>query len=230
MSQEKIKVWLFSQQSLWRQAIRQAFLSTEDIEVIGEAAVTDKMSLTIEIMPPDVAIVDTDNTLESGLELANRIKQVTPSTSVIVLTSSTDDTQLFKVIKARASAYLRKDINGDELCDTVKRVARGEHLINESLNKRPKVAEQILHQFDELSRKQEVETLISPLTERETEIVNHMAHGYANKQIAAKLNISEQTIKNHVTSILSKLDANARTEAVVIAIKRGFVSVKENKT
>ncbi len=229
MSQEKIKTWIFSQQPLWRQGIRQAFLSTEDIEVIGEAEVTDKMSLTIEIMPPDVAIVDTDNAPDSGLSLANRIKQVSPSTGVIVLTSNTDDAQLFKALKAQASAYLRKDISGDELRDMVKRVARGEHPINESLNKRPKVAEQILHQFNELSRKQEVETLISPLTARETEIINYMAQGYANKQIAAKLNISEQTIKNHVTSILSKLDANARTEAVVIAIKRGFVSIKENE-
>ncbi len=229
MSQEKIKIWIFSQQSLWRQGIRQAFLDTEDIEVIGEAKVTDKMSLTIEIMPPDVAIVDTDNAPDSGLSLANRVKQITPSTGVIVLTSNTDDAQLFKAIKAQAQAYLRKDISGDELCDVVRCVARGEHPINESLNKRPKVAEQILHQFNELSRKQEVETLISPLTTRETEIINYMAQGYANKQIAAKLSISEQTIKNHVTSILSKLDANARTEAVVIAIKRGLVSIEENQ-
>lgn len=229
MSQEKIKTWIFSQQPLWQQGIRQAFSNTEDIEVIGEAEVIDKMSLTIEIMPPDVAIVDTDNAPDSGLSLANRIKQVSPSTGVIVLTSSTDDAQLFKAIKAQASAYLRKDIGGDELCDVIRCVARGEHPINESLNKRPKVAEQILHQFNVLSRKHEVETLISPLTARETEIINHMAQGYANKQIAANLNISEQTIKNHVTSILSKLDANARTEAVVIAIKRGFVSVEDNK-
>ena len=227
MSQEKIKTWIFSQQPLWRQGIRQAFLSTEDIEIIGEAEVIDKMSLTIEIMPPDVAIVDTDNAPDSGLSLANRIKQVSPSTSVIVLTSNTDDAQLFKALKAQASAYLRKDISGDELCNIVKRVARGEHPINESLNKRPKVAERILYQFNELSLKQEVKTLISPLTARETEIIDYMAQGYANKQIAAKLNISEQTIKNHVTSILSKLDANARTEAVVIAIKRGLVSLNQ---
>ena len=164
MSQEKIKTWIFSQQPLWRLGIRQAFLSTEDIEVIGEAEVIDKMSLTIEIMPPDVAIVDIDNAPDSGLSLANRIKQVTPSTGVIVLTSNTEDTQLFKALKAQASAYIRKDIGGGELCDMVRCVARGENPINESLNKRPKVAEQILHQFNELSRKQEVETLISPLT------------------------------------------------------------------
>lgn len=227
MNQEKIKVWVFSQQPLWQRAVRQAFLDAEDIEVAGEARVTDKLPLTIEVMPPDVAIVDVDSAFDSGLNLANRIKQATPTTGVIVLASNTDDDQLFKVLKTQASAYLGKDISGDGLCDMVRRVARGEHPINESLGRRPKVAAQILHQFNALSQRQEVETLISPLTSREMEIINRMTKGDANKQIAAKLNISEQTIKNHVTSILSKLGANARTEAVVIAIQRGLVSIKQ---
>lgn len=227
MNQEKIKVWVFSQQPLWQQGIRQAFLDVEDIEVAGEGRVTEKLSLTIEVMPPDVAIVDVDNAPDSGLNLATRIKQATPTTSVIVLASTTDDDQLFKVLKTQASAYLGKDISGDELCDMVRRVASGEQPINESLGRRPKVAAHILHQFNELSRRQEVETLISPLTSREMEIINYMTKGDANKQIAAKLGISEQTIKNHVTSILSKLGANARTEAVVIAIQRGLVSIKQ---
>ena len=95
------------------------------------------------------------------------------------------------------------------------------------MNNRPKLAAKILSQFNELSQQQEVKELISPLTSRETEIVNYVAQGYANKQIAAKLNISEQTIKNHVTSILGKLDANARTEAVVKAIKKGLITIEQ---
>jgi DNA-binding NarL/FixJ family response regulator len=96
-------------------------------------------------------------------------------------------------------------------------VARGEHPINEGLTTRPKVAEQVLQQFQELSRRYEAEAFISPLTARETEILDYIAQGYLNKQIAIKLGISEQTIKNHVTSILRKLNANARTDAVVVA-------------
>jgi len=226
MNEEKIKVWIFSQQPLFCQGIRHSFSNAKDIEIAGEAKVTDKMSLTIEIMPPDVAIVDVDAAPDSGFNLAQRIKQVTPSTGVIVLASNTDDDQLFKAIRSQTSAYLSKDISGDALCDIVRRVAHGEHPISDSLNRRPKVAEKILHQFQELSQQQEVETLISPLTSRETEIVDYMAQGYANKQIAAKLKISEQTIKNHVSSILSKLDANARTEAVVKAIKKGLISIR----
>jgi len=227
MGGQSIAVWIFSQQPLFRQGIRDALSNIEDIEIAGEARVTDKMSLTVEVMPPDVAIVDIDATPDSGLNLANRIKQVTPSTAVVVLASSVNDEQLLEVIKSRASAYLSKDISSDELSDIIRRVAHGEHPISDSLNKRPKVAEQILDQFQALSQQQEVESLISPLTSRETEIVNYMAQGYANKQIAAKLSISEQTIKNHVTSILSKLDANARTEAVVKAIRRGLISFQK---
>lgn len=223
MEEQAIKIWLFSQQPLFRQGIKNTFSGVSDIEIAGEAKLTDKMSRTVEVMPPDVAIVDIDSAPDSGLNLVNRVKQVTPSTSVIVLVSDINDEQLFEAIKRKASAYMSKDIDSKELIDTVRRVARGEHPINDSLNKRPKVAAHILDQFQDLYQRQEVENLISPLTSRETEIVNYMAQGYANKQIAAKLKISEQTIKNHVTSILSKLDANARTEAVVKAIKKGFI-------
>ena len=225
MIESKIRVWVFSQQPLFRQGMRQS-LTEQDMEVAGEAKVNDKMSQTIEVMPPEVAIVDTDEAPEGGFNLAYRIKQVTPSTAVIILSSSVNDDHLFKAIKVQAAAYLGKDIGGDELCDIVKRVAEGEQPIKDSINNRPKVAEKILSQFNELLLQQEVKELISPLTSREIEIVNYMAQGYANKQIAAKLDISEQTIKNHVTSILGKLDANARTEAVVKAIKKGLITIE----
>ncbi len=223
MDEQGITVWIFSQQPLFRQGIQNTFSDIRDIVIVGEAQLTDKMSRMIEVMPPDVAIVDIDTAPDSGFNLVNRVKQVTPSTAVIVLASDINDKQLFEAIKRQASAYLSKDISSKELVDTVRRVASGEHPINDSLSSRPKVAAHVLDQFQELYQQQEVKNLISPLTTRETEIVNYMSQGYANKQIAAKLKISEQTIKNHVTSILSKLDANARTEAVVKAIKRGLI-------
>ena len=120
---------------------------------------------------------------------------------------------------------MSKELTAGELIETVRRVARGEHPINEALTDRPKVAEQVLHQFQELYWRSEAEGVIAPLTPRETEILNYIAKGYLNKQIAAELDISEQTIKNHVTSILRKLNANARTEAVVVAIKQGLISI-----
>ena len=223
MAENTIKVWLFSQHPLLRQGIMHAFAEEKGVEVIGESQINDKIPRTIEVMPPDVAIVDIDSDPCDGLNLANRIKQVTPCTDVIILVSKIDDEQIFEAIKSQASACANKEINGEQLLSIVKSVANGERPINESLSNRPKVAAHILDKFHDMSQQQEVENLISPLTSRETEIVDYMARGYANKQIAAKLSISEQTIKNHITSILNKLDANARTEAVVKAIKRGLI-------
>jgi len=197
----------------------------EDIEISGAADLNGGALSTIDTMPPDVALVDIDAPSNNGLTLARKIKQRSPNIGVIVLTSNASDAQLFQALKAQASAYLEKEVTAEQLVDTIRRVARGEHPINEGLTTRPKVAEQVLQQFQELSQRYEAEAFISPLTARETEILNYIAQGYLNKQIAIKLGISEQTIKNHVTSILRKLNANARTDAVVVAIKQGLISI-----
>jgi two-component system response regulator DegU len=224
MNKQKIKVCTFSQQSLFQEGILHALSGTEDIQIIGQAKVTDK-ALIIEVMPPDVVIVDVDAPSDSGLSLAHRLKQRLPNVGIIALTSSPNDDQLFQALETQVAAYLSKEISSDCLAGMVRRVARGEYPINESLSTQPKMAGKILRQFQELSGRTEVETLISPLTARETEILNYVAQGDSNKQIAAKLNISEQTIKNHVASIMIKLNANARTQAVVIAVQKGLISI-----
>ena len=221
----KIRVLIVSQQSLFRQGIEHSLSDIEDMKVLGTAEVNDEVLSAIDTLPPDVALVDVDAPADSGLTLARKIKQRLPVIGVVVLSSSPDDAQLFQALKAQAVAYLSKEIPADELIETIRRVARGEHPINEALTNRPKVAEQVLQQFQELSWRSEAEGVIAPLTPRETEILNYIAKGYLNKQIAAELDISEQTIKNHVTSILRKLNANARTEAVVVAIKQGLITL-----
>ena len=221
----KIRVVIISQQSLFRQGIEHSLSGTKDMEISGAAEVNDKVLSDIDTLPPDVALVDIDGPSDEGLTLARRIKQRSPSIAVVVLTSSPSDAQLFQALKAQAVAYLNKEVTAGELVNITRRVVRGEHPINESLTTRPKVAEQVLHKFQELSWRKEAEGFISPLTPREGEILNYIAQGYLNKMIAAELDISEQTIKNHVTSILRKLNANVRTEAVVVAIKQGLISI-----
>ena len=221
----KIKVCIISPQSLFRQGVRHSLSSMSGIEVISEAEADDDAMSAVENSLPDVVMVDIDTPSDNGLKLARLIRQRLPNIGVIVLTSTPEDEQLFQAIKAQASAYLSKDITADELADTVKRTAKGEHPINESFVSHPKVAEQVLHHFRELPLGQGAESIVSPVTAREQEILNYMAKGYLNKQIALALDISEQTVKNHVTSILRKLNANARTQAVVEAIKQGLVSI-----
>lgn len=225
MKTNKIQVFILSQQFLLRQGIEHSLSFVEDIEISGAAELDSGVLSTIGNLPPDVALVDIDGPSDNGLTLARKIKQHSPNIGVIVLTSNASDAQLFQALKAQAAAYLEKEVTADQLVNTIRRVARGEHPINEGLTTRPKVAEQVLQQFQELSQRYEAEAFISPLTQRETEILDYIAHGYFNKQIAVKLGISEQTIKNHVTSILRKLNANARTDAVVLAIKQGLISI-----
>ena len=225
MNTNKIQVFVISQQSLFQQGIELTLSNIEDVEISGIVEVNDKVLAAIDNLPPDVALVDIDGKTDSGLTLARSIRQRSPSIGVIVLTSSPSDEGLFQALKAQAGAYLSKEITADQLVNTIRRVAHGEHPINESLTTRPKVAEQVLYQFQELFWQSQAQSFISPLTPRETEILQYIAQGYLNKQIAAELGISEQTIKNHVTSILRKLNANARTEAVVVAIKQGLISL-----
>jgi len=201
-----------------------AFSGVEDIQIIGQAKVTDQ-TLIVEVMPPDVVIVDTDNSADNGISLIRRLKQRLPSVGVIMLTTNPSDEQLFQAIEERVAACLSKEIVGDQLAEMIRRVAHGEYPINESLSSRPELAGKILNQFQELSVKTETEALIAPLTTREIEVLNYVAQGYSNKQIATELDISEQTIKNHVASIMIKLNANARTQAVVIAVQQGLISI-----
>jgi len=220
-----IKVLIVSQQVLFRQGLELAFSSTEDIEILGAADFNNGIAFALDESPPDVAIIDIDGPSDSGLALARSMKQRLPSIGIVMLTSNPNDAQLFQALKAQASAYLSKEVTVDVLGDTIRRVARGEHIINESLATHPNVADKVLQQFQELSWRSETEGFISPLTPKETEILSCIAQGYLNKQIALVLGISEQTIKNHVTSILRKLNANARTEAVIVGLKQGLISI-----
>jgi len=225
IDKKKIQFFIVSQQVLFRQGVELSLSSTEDIKLIGTADYSNGLPSTFDDIPPDVVILDIDISTDDGLTLARKMKQHLPSIGIIIATSTPSDTQLFQALKAQAAAYLSKEVTPDQLVETIRRVSKGEHPINESLTNRPKVAEHVLQQFQELSWRSEAEAVISPLTPRETEILQYIARGYLNKQIAAELDISEQTIKNHVTSILRKLNANARTEAVVLALKHGILSL-----
>ena len=225
MNTGKIQVFILSKQLLFRQGIEHILSSTQNTEITGAVEVNEEVLSTIDKLPPDVALVDVDASSDSELTIIHRIKQRLPNIGIIVLTSNPNDAELFQALKAQAAAYLSKEVTAEKLVDTIRRVACGEHPINESLVTRPNVADQVLQKFQELSWRVETEAFISPLTNRETEILNYIAQGYLNKQIAVELGISEQTIKNHVTSILRKLNANARTEAVVVAIKQGLISI-----
>ena len=227
---DKIEVFVVDNNILFRHGLRQALNQSDDIEVVGESDIDDEALEIVASFSPEIVLLDIGLPLITGLDLGRQITQRSPAISVIVLTPYDDDEHLFQAVKSGAVGYLTKDTTVEELTSAIRRTHQGERIINEMVLNRPKVAEKVLRQFQDLSLMgTAMETLATPLTARELEILGYVARGYINKQVAYKLSISERTIKNHMTSILRKLDANDRTQAVVLAIHYGWISSRGEK-
>ena len=218
---DKIKVMIIDEQAFFRAGVHQTLSQQPDLEVL-ECDLTQNALETIEAHLPDVALLGSDLASLSGLELGRKIAQHYPNTKVIVLSPDPDDMELFEVIKTAAVACLNKKTSSEELAGTIRRAHNGEYPINESLMTSPKVAKHVLNQFRGLGKT--MGGIVAPLTNRETQILNYIAEGNSNKVIAHILGISEQTIKNHVSAILRKLNANDRAHAVTLALHSGWIS------
>jgi two-component system response regulator DegU len=218
---DKIKVMVIDEQALFRAGVHQILSQQPDLEILECDPAQNVLEL-IEANLPDVALLGSDLTSLSGIELGRKIAQYYPNTKVIVLSPDPNDEELFEVIKTAAAACLSKKASADELANTIRRAHSGEYPINESLMARPRVAKQVLNQFRGFTRT--MEGVAAPLTKRETQILTYVAEGNTNKEIAHILSISEQTIKNHVSAILRKLNANDRAHAVTLALRGGWIS------
>lgn len=222
----KLSVFIIDNQSLYCQAIRQVL--EETMEVVGESELAPSVWSTIESLSPDIVMVDVGLPRFTGVDITRQIVTRCPGVKVVMLSPSPDDDQLFQAIKSGAVAFIGKDISADKLIRTLQKVGQGEYPINDALLNRPHTARKVLELFHDLSLLgADIETLITPLSPRETEILAHIAEGNSNKRIAYALGIGEQTIKNHITSIMRKLNANDRTHAVVLAIRKGWLKIED---
>ena len=225
---DKIIVMIVDKQAFFRVGVRQALSQQPDFTILDYDP-NDDLIGAIESDCPNVVLLDIDFPSFGGLELGRRIIRRYPNIRLIMLSPSLDNGELFEVIKTGAVAYLDKNTTTEELSSTIRQACRGEYPINDTLLAKPKVAEHVLRQFQDIvSMGKTMETITAPLTHRETQILSYIADGNSNKQIARILEISEQTIKNHVSSILRKLNANDRAHAAVLAIRRGWISAEEN--
>jgi DNA-binding NarL/FixJ family response regulator len=178
---------------------------------------------------PDIILMDLSLGPPGGIETTQRIKRELPSTGIIVLAAQEDEDALFDAIKAGAAAFILKDVGPDDLVTIIRRVVNGEYLINDKVFAKPAVASRVLKEFRELAvYGQEAAPIFAPLSPREVEILDNIAQGMTNKQVAYALSISEQTVKNHMSSILRKLSVNDRTQAVVYAMRQGWIRMPED--
>ena len=218
---DKIKVMIIDEHAFFRAGVHQILAQQSDMEVFECDSTQNGLDL-IEANLPDVALLGSDLASLSGIELGRIIAQNYPNTKVIVLSPDPDDEELFEVIKTAAAACLSKGTTAEDLANTIRRTCKGEYPINESLMTRPKVAKRVLNEFHGFTRT--MEGLAAPLTNRETQVLTLIAEGNSNKGIAHILDISEQTIKNHVSAILRKLNANDRAHAVALSLRNGWIT------
>jgi two-component system response regulator DegU len=220
-----IVVMIIDEEAFFRAGVRQALAQQADFEIL-DCDPSDGPLDMIDANLPNIALLGSALGAHSGLELGRKIARFYPNTKVIMLSPNPDDEELFEVIKTAAVACLNRNTAAEELANTIRLASKGEYPINESLMTRPKVARRVLKQFEDMSTMDKaIETVIAPLTRRETQILNYVAEGNTNKQIADILGISEQTIKSHVSAILRKLNANDRAHAVALAIRNGWISL-----
>lgn len=226
---DRVRIAIADDLALFRQGIRSALQEADaGLDVIIEVASGRQLMEAVSQQTPDVVIIDSTLPDMSGLEATRIIKQHNPMIAIVIMTAYEDEEELFKAIKVGAAAYITKDIAAEELVTVVRKVQQGLYLINDSVLARPLLASRVLHTFRELaSVGPEAEPIFVPLSAREVEVLENIARGNSNKEIARNLGISDQTVKNHITSILRKLAVNDRTEAVVYALKHGWIKMDE---
>jgi DNA-binding NarL/FixJ family response regulator len=228
---EMIRVIIIDEQPLFRQGICYTLEQMGDCAILGTCTDAAEVLELVRTGNPDVAIIDAGLTATDALEIARQMRHLAPRMAIIILTPSEDEERLFQAIKVGAAAYYARNITPEELTDAVRRVSRGEYLINDDVLSKPQLASRVLKSFRELAVEEEdtaTKDLYSPLSGREVEILDYIARGNSNKEIAKSLKISDQTVKNHITSILKKLSVNDRTAAVVHALRHGWIKMHEN--
>jgi len=227
--EERTRILIVDDHVLFRVGIAQILSKESDLEVVGEAEdARTAMDAALETSP-NIILMDLSLPTPGGIETTQRIKRELPAVSIIVLALKEDEDALFDAIKAGAAAFILKDISPDDLVSVIRRVSSGEYLINDTVFAQPSVASRVLKEFRELAiYGQEAQPIFAPLSPREVQILDNIAQGMTNKQVAYTLTISEQTVKNHMSSILRKLSVNDRTQAVVYAMRQGWIKMPED--
>jgi DNA-binding NarL/FixJ family response regulator len=213
---EAIRVVIADDQALFRRGLLVVLAGEQTIEVVGEAEDGKSAVAIAEDLAPDVVLMDVRMPQMDGIEAARRIRQLLPSTKILMLTVSDDEDDLFEAIKAGANGYLLKEISVEQVAESIQAVARGHSLIS------PFMATKLLREFNALARQAAArEQLPAPaLTARELEVLRLVARGMSNREVAGMLYISENTVKNHVRNILEKLHLHSRMEAVMYAVRK----------
>jgi DNA-binding NarL/FixJ family response regulator len=225
-----IRVMLVDDHPLFRQGLRRVLEAEPDLEVIAEVDEGTAALGAAQQSVPDVLITDINLPGINGLQVTRTLKDAMPGLAVIVLTAFHDDEQVYHAMRAGAAAYFAKDVTPYQLVETVHQVAEGKYIVDDVVLSKADVNALLVRHFGQSDYLDRVsEEAVGPLSPREMEILQQIALGRSNKEIAYHLGISRQTVKNHMTSILRKLAVDDRTQAALYAVRRGWIHLHESK-
>ena len=215
-----IRILLADDHVMVREGTRKILEREPDLEVVAEAGNGVQTVDLVKKFRPDVAVVDISMPVMNGIEATKGIKRVSPETAVLVLTAYDDDQYVFAILEAGAAGYLLKNARGSELIEAVRRVRRGESVLH------PAIAAKVLHRVrEDHTPKDEAESQV--LTDRETEVLRLAALGLSNREIAEELIVSPRTVQSHMANIFGKLQVSSRTEAVMVGLRRKWLSLDD---
>ena len=217
-----IKILIADDQSLFREALKTLLCAYPDLEVIGDASNGEEALKMAFTLSPDIVLMDLRMPVMDGVEATRKIVQLGKKVKVIVLTTFDDDETVFEGLRAGAVGYLLKDVSSDKLTEAIRAANKGEYFLL------PSITAKVVSEFSKISKpapKNQDIFLAEPLSPREVEILRLVATGASNREIAENLVISEGTVKNHLSSILSKLSVRDRMQAVLKAKELGIITI-----
>jgi NarL family two-component system response regulator LiaR len=216
MKHHRTSILIADDHEVVRNGIRAYLETITNFQVVGEASSGEETLSLVSELIPDIVLLDLIMPGMDGIETTRRVKQISPRTQVVVLTSYHEDVHIFPALKAGAISYILKDMKMEKLVDVLNRAVQGEVTLH------PRVAARVLQNIR--GENNEEQPLFTELTDRETDVLKLIAAGLTNSQIAEKLVISENTVKGHVSNILSKLHLADRTQVAVYAWQQGIVN------
>ena len=213
----KIRLLIAEDETLVRHALAQLLDAEPDLEVVGQAPNGEAAVIAAQVQQPDVILMDINMPKLDGIAAARQIIQGRPESAVVMLTVLDDDDSVFEAVKAGARGYVLKDAPLEEVLAAIRAAAGGEGFLG------PSLVGKVMSEFARISRlRAAAKEVFAELSRREMEVLELLGKGMRNREIAAALYISEKTVKNHISSILAKLQVNDRTEAALLAAKHGL--------
>lgn len=217
----KIKILIADDHAVVREGTRQILEQEPDLEVVAEAGDGEEAVRLAGSVKPNVAIIDISMPKVDGIEATKQIKSLYPAIAVLILTAYDDDQFVFSLLEVGAAGYLLKSVRGRELVDAVRAVHAGESVLH------PAIARKVLNRFVPAPGKPAGRKPLEVLSERETEVLRLATRGSSNQEIANELCLSLRTVQAHLGHIFNKLQVSSRTEAVVRALKEGWVTLDD---